>query len=97
MGTLKEMKELVKEGKVNFCCVEEPLLNIELNHVIVDELHLLLRVMDVMLENIITDANVWYKADDFEKASSQPKGLHLQKVVRETWSRACCLGNKKSC
>ena len=69
MRTLKEIKELVKEGKGNFCCVKEPLLNIELDHVIVDELHLLLRVMDVMLDNIITEVIDWDKADDFEKTS----------------------------
>jgi len=54
MRTLLEIKELVKKGKGDYCCVKEPLLNIDLHHVIVDELHLLLRVMDVMLNNIIT-------------------------------------------
>ena len=45
--TLKELKELSKKGRENFCCEHEPLLNIELDHVILDELHLLLRVVDV--------------------------------------------------
>jgi len=41
-------------------------LNIELDHVIVDELHLLLRVMDVMFNNIIAEVIDWDKEDDFE-------------------------------
>ena len=83
MRTLSEIKELVKEGKGNFCCAKEPLLNIEIDHVIVDELHLPLRVMEVMLDNIITEVIDWDKEDDFEKNSTQQKGLHLKKLVRE--------------
>ena len=90
MRTLKEIKELVKEGKGNFHCVKEPLLNTELDYVTVDELHLLLCVMDVMLNNIITEVIDWDKADDFEKTSSPPKGLHLQKLVREI--KSCGVG-----
>ena len=44
--------------------LKEPLLNIDLYHVIVYELHLLLRVMDVMLDNIITEVIEWDKSDD---------------------------------
>ena len=65
-------------------------LNIELDHVTVDELHLLLRAMDVMLDNIITEVIDWDKDNDFKKTSSQPKGLHLQKLVREI--RSCGVG-----
>ena len=45
--------------------------------------------MDVILDNIITEVIDWDKADDFEK-TSQPKGLHLQKLVREI--RSCGVG-----
>ena len=66
MRTLSEIKEQVKERKGDFCCAKELLLNIELDHVIVDELHLLLRVMDVMFNNIIAEVIDWDKEDDFE-------------------------------
>jgi hypothetical protein len=33
-----------------------PLLNIDLDHVVMDELHLLLRVMDILIKNLIMDA-----------------------------------------
>lgn len=53
--TLKELKELSKKGRENFCCEHEPLLHIELDHVILDELHILLRVVDVLLNNLLED------------------------------------------
>ena len=83
MRTLLEIKELVKIGKGDYCCVQEPLLNIDLDHVIVDELHLLLRVMDVMLNNIITEVTDWDKIEDFEKSCKEPQGIHLKKLLSE--------------
>ena len=88
--TLKKIKQFVREGKGDYCCAKEPLLNIELDQVIVDELHLLLRVMDVMIDNIITNNIDWDKQEDFEKNSKQPKGLHLKKLVTEI--RSCGVG-----
>ena len=35
-----------KKSKDDYGCCKEPLLDIELDHVIVDELHLLLRITD---------------------------------------------------
>ena len=44
--TLREIKEMSRLKTNNFCCIHEPLLNIELDHIILDELHLLLRITD---------------------------------------------------
>ena len=66
------------------------LLNIEIDHVIVDELNLLLHEMDVMLDNIITEVIDWDKEDDFEKTCTQQKGLHLKKLEREI--KSCGVG-----
>ena len=55
-------------------------MNIEIDHVIVDELNLLLHEMDVMLDNIITEVIDWDKEDDFEKTCTQQKGLHQKKT-----------------
>lgn len=90
MRTLLEIKELVKKGKGDYCCVKVPLLNIDLDHVIVDELHLLLRVMDVMLDNIITEVIDWGKDEDFEKTSKEARGIHFKKLVTEI--RSCGVG-----
>lgn len=80
----------MKKGKGDYCCVKEPLLNIDLDHVIVDKLHLLLRVMDVMLDNIITEVIDWDKKYDFEKTSKEVQGIHLKKLVNEI--RSCGVG-----
>ena len=37
-------------------CQYQPLLSIETDHIIPDELHLLLRVMDILLRNVINSA-----------------------------------------
>ena len=76
-----------EKRKGDFCCAKEPLLNIEIDHVIVDELNLLLHEMDVMLDNIITEVIDWDKEDDFEKTCTQQKGLHQKKLEREIKSR----------
>ena len=60
--------------------LKEPLLNIDLYHVIVYELHLLLRVMDVMLDSIITEVIEWDKSDDLDKTYKEPRGISLKKI-----------------
>ena len=45
----------------NYCCINPPLLNTELDHVVLDKLHLLLWIMDVLLNNLVKDALNWDK------------------------------------
>lgn len=42
--TLEEICEMSKQSIENYCCDKQPLLNIPLNNVVVDELPLMLRV-----------------------------------------------------
>lgn len=42
-----------KTKKENLGVLHEPLFNIELSHVIIDELHLFLKVLDILIRNII--------------------------------------------
>ena len=66
--TTQELKELAqKKTGENYCCCHEPLLNIPLDHIILDELHVMLRVTDILLEKLIEDAMQW---DDKESAST---------------------------
>ena len=47
------MNELAqkKSAKEKYCCEHKPFVKIELDHVILDELHLLLRILDVLKLN----------------------------------------------
>lgn len=54
MRTTEGIKKLCHE-KDNYGCIHEPLLNIPLTHVIPDELHLLLRITDRLLQNVIDE------------------------------------------
>ena len=75
--TLEELHECAQKSKgENYCCVHKPLLNIPLDHIILDELHLMLRVTDVLIGNIIEDVMQW---DDKESARAHTgkKTIHL--------------------
>ena len=78
--TLEDVKKYAKTGE--FCCVNPPLLNIPLDHIILDELHLLLRFTDVLLSNLIEDAMELDDKDDFFKKKGEPKGTHLRKLTQ---------------
>jgi glutaredoxin len=52
--SVEEMKKLHNKKPGNFGSIHSPLLEIDINHVVIDELHLMLRVMDI--RNLIEDA-----------------------------------------
>jgi hypothetical protein len=64
----------------NYCCNLYPLLDIELDHVIVDELHFLLRITDVLTSNLVDEVLTWDQ-DDFQKTHQEIKGKHLKKLI----------------
>lgn len=78
--TLDDIKKYSETGE--YCCVESPLLNVPLDHIILDELHLLLRFTDVLLSNLIEDAMELDDKDDFCKKRGEPKGIHLRKLTQ---------------
>ena len=59
--TLQRMKELSSHSysscSRHLGCVFPPLLNISLDNIVLDELHLLLRIMDVLIRNLILYAD----------------------------------------
>lgn len=79
--TLEEVIKYAKAGKREYCCIHEPLINVPLDHIILDELHLLLRITDVLLSNLIEDAMELDDKEDNIKKRGEPKGIHLQKLV----------------
>ena len=54
--TLQEVIKYVSNNKKEHGRMEKPLFNIAFDHVIPDELHLILRITDVMLTNLLDDA-----------------------------------------
>lgn len=86
--TLDDMIKLVGKRKDNFCCANEPLLMIGLDHVILDELHLLLRITDVLINNLVEDVLEWDKTVDVNKKKSDAtRGAHLQNLIQTV--RSC--------
>ena len=63
---------ILSHSEDNSCCDKKPLLNIELNHVVVDELHLMLRITGILTENIITECLNWDQDNDFNKKRRVP-------------------------
>lgn len=72
-------------GKKN-CAVSinQPLLNVLLHHIVLDELHLLLRITDVLMNNLIEDT---MERDDKEsllmthRSKKLERGKHLRKLA----------------
>lgn len=81
--TLEEIKNLCQKKGDNFGCIHPPLINIDLDHVVPDELHLLLRITDRLLENIIDEILERDSITDFNKPKGSPKGLLLQHFVND--------------
>ena len=79
--TLEEIKRLCG-SKDNVGCIHDPLLNIPITHVIPDELHLLLRITDKLLQNVIDEALERDAGEVFEKPRGQPKGIFLNRLVK---------------
>lgn len=73
--TLEELKEMAGNKKDNYCCEYPPLLKIDLDHVILDELHLLLRVTDVLANNLLQDVFDQDKEDDMGKKILNKRGF----------------------
>ena len=67
--TLQKKMEFASKSKgENYCCVHDLLLNIPLDHIILDELHLLLRISDILIDNIVQDAMQWYDKETWSLA-----------------------------
>lgn len=67
--TMDEIKEMASKAgnKEKYSCENTPLINIDLDHVILHELHLLLRIMDVLIGNLVKEMCQWDKKDNFKK------------------------------
>ena len=83
--TIQEMFELAtKKSGENYCCCHEPLLVIPLDHIILDELHLMLRITDILIENLIEDAMQWddKESSSYSKKRSVEKSEHVKKLLQ---------------
>lgn len=80
MRTIEDIKTLWQCDE-NFGCIHEPLLDIPVTNVIPDELHLLLRITDRILQNVIDEVLERDAIDDFQKARGQPKGVFIAKLI----------------
>jgi hypothetical protein len=79
--TLQEIKELSSSSKT-FSCIKRPLFNIPLDHIILDELHLMLRITDRMTENLITEVMEKDSKEDFNKGQGEEKGENIRILIK---------------
>ena len=80
--TLEEIREMSTTSKDNYCCDKQPLLNIPLDHIVVDELHLMLRITDILVENLVNECLDWDHEDDLDKKRGEAKGAHLKNLIQ---------------
>lgn len=87
--SLKEIYEMCTKSKDNYCCERKPLLNVELDHIIVDELHSMPRVTGILTENLISECLEWNKEDDLDRKRGDPQGMRVTKLVQA--KRSCAV------
>ena len=81
--TLAKVQSYAEKGNNEYSCVEQPLFNIPLDHVILDELHLLLRITDVLLANVLDDAVERNEKEDNLKSLGMEKAVNLKAIITQ--------------
>lgn len=73
--TMDEINAMANKAgnKEIYSCEHTPLINIDLEHVILDELHLLLRIMDVLIGNLVKEVIQWDTKDNFQREKMRQK------------------------
>ena len=71
----RHKKRTLESPKERLGVKHQPLLNIQLDHVVLDELHLLLRVVDVLLRNLI------YMMLKFDQNDGARSSRHLDALI----------------
>lgn len=81
-STLLEMQEILPQSQSRYSCVRKRLINIALDQVILDELYLILRITDQLMENLIKVKERGNKAD-LRKKRGDKRGCYLKKLIKE--------------
>ena len=88
LSEIKKMASLPKSSKnKKFSCVHPPLLEISTDHIILDELHMMMRVTDRLTENLIKEVLERDSKRNFNLAKNDTKNIYrdtLLKAINET-------------
>ena len=76
--SIEDIQRCAEKSRDLFSVKYAPLLPINLDHVIPDELHLFLRIMDVLIDNLISQVKVM---DTTRELSDSLLGATLQKLL----------------
>ena len=90
--TLQQVIDMAKKNgsKDKYSCDNEPLIKIDLDHVVLVELHLLLRVMDFFLNNIIQEVICLDMKENFNKKKCERNNTHLLNLQATIRSCGVC-------
>lgn len=82
----RSLHELRNPPKMNYCAVNKPLFDIPLTHIVVDELHLLLRITDVLTRNLVEECLEWDEHETITKGAIAPTRRYHVKELTDTIS-----------
>ena len=77
--TLQSLHMCLADPKNKKGCINAPLLNIPINDIVIDEMHLMLRIFDILLRNVIW---AMIHQDLIERHNSRP-AIYLDQLVKE--------------
>lgn len=77
--SIEDIQKCALDG--TFSCQFQPLLDIKLENVVIDELHLMLRITDVLTKSLINEALEWDVKENMSKAPKDRSNNHLMDLV----------------
>ncbi|XP_028417002.1 uncharacterized protein LOC114541217 [Dendronephthya gigantea] len=86
--TLEEIKKCAL--KQNLSCVHPPLVDIPLQNIVLDELHVMLRVTDILTRNLVTAAISWDKKENYDRRPCERTNLHVEALLSAINSCGVC-------
>ncbi|CAB4025926.1 Hypothetical predicted protein [Paramuricea clavata] len=84
IGDIKRTLEDIKACclKKQFSCERPPLLNIPVENIVLDELHLMLRVTDKLIDNLVKEALQRDFKQNLNKAPRDRRSYHLDNLIQ---------------
>ncbi|XP_028405265.1 uncharacterized protein LOC114527775 [Dendronephthya gigantea] len=77
--SLKDIQDCAVKNR--FSCQHKPLLEVKLENVVLDELHLMLRITDILTKSLVNEALEWDFKDNSNKPPKDRTSKHLSDLV----------------
>ncbi|CAB3983391.1 Hypothetical predicted protein [Paramuricea clavata] len=79
----RSITEIQTHARSSKCsCAHQPLINIPLENVVLDELHLMLRITDKLTTNLVMEMQDWDREDNLNKRPIDRTNMHMDSLIK---------------